>query len=118
MEADLQQYYGIDYCDRWRYDENGRRRLTLRKMFVLISQLPPDSRLARASTDAMFWSLEAQLIDDVRMALTGSKEHPPQPHPQRPTGKKRRHQPRQEVIADARRRSRERERQIAAGEIT
>ncbi len=113
LEADLQEFYGVDYRDRW---VAGPHRLTLRRLFVLVSQLPGRSRLAQL--EQMFWSTEAQLIDDVRMALTGSKEHPPKPHPQRPTGKKRqmRHDPAR--MADARRRSRERERQIAEGEIT
>ena len=94
---------------------HGPRRLTLRRLYVLVSQLPAESRLAQDGS--MHWSLEAQLLDDVRMALTGSKQHPPQPHPQRPKAPSERkpHDPR--VVADARRRSRERERQIAAGEI-
>ncbi len=94
----------------------GPRRLTLRRLYVLVSQLPGESRLAQ--TEQFHWSLEAQLLDDVRMALTGSKEHPPKPHPQRPGAKRelKQHDPRR--MADARRRSRERERQIAEGEIT
>ncbi len=113
LEADLQQFYGIDYRDRW---TPGPHRLTLRRLFVLVSQLPGESRLAQI--DHMHWSTEAQLLDEVRMALTGSEKHPPKPHPQRPVAEKQRrpHDPR--VMADARRRSRERERQIAAGEIT
>jgi hypothetical protein len=39
---------GLDYLDRWRYTDDGRRRLTLRRIHVHLSCAPPDSALATA----------------------------------------------------------------------
>jgi hypothetical protein len=66
------------------------------------------------------WSLEAHLLDDIRMVWTGTKDKPAKPHPARPTGKRRRAvtPDRRRKLAEARRRAHERRRAIEAGEIT
>jgi hypothetical protein len=66
------------------------------------------------------WSIEAHLLDNLRMVQTGSKDKPPKPHPMRPTGEKRRRDTpdRQRKLAAARNRARARRRAIEAGEIT
>lgn len=46
VESDLQRFWGIDYRDRWRFDDAGRRRLTLRQINARINHLPADSALA------------------------------------------------------------------------
>lgn len=40
IEADLQRHYGTDLCDLW------RGKVSLRRIAVLVRQLPPDSRTA------------------------------------------------------------------------
>lgn len=108
MEADLLHYYNVDYLDRW------RGRLTLRRIFVLVRNLPSDSSVWAALRDGPDWTLEAHLLDDLRLALTGSK-----PHPTRPVGKPRVETPeRQRRLAAARRRLQARRQAIEAGEIT
>lgn len=46
VESDLSRFWSIDYRDRWRFDSEGRRRLTLRQIHARISHLPADSALA------------------------------------------------------------------------
>ena len=108
MEADLQAHYGIDYRDRWRGD------LTLRRLFVLISHLPPTSNVAAIPRGGRpHWSIEAHLLDNLRMVQTGTKEKPAEPHPLR-------FEPKRlpaSRIADGQRRRAERLRLIEAGEI-
>lgn len=121
MEADLARFYSIDYRDRWRRSPSGRPELTLRRLAVLVRHLPPESSVAFIARDKeMHWSVEAQLLDDLRMVWTGTKDKPAKPHPKRPTpGRARRKDPaRARKLADAKRRARERRRAIAAGEIT
>jgi len=51
---------------------------------VLIRHLPPDSPLGDALRGGReHWSLEAHLLDDLRMVWTGDEKHPPKPHPGR-----------------------------------
>lgn len=112
MEADLQRFYNIDYRDRW------RGTLTLRRINVFITHLPPDSAVVSVvfREGAPYWSLEAHLLDNVRMALTGSEKQPSQPHPGRPfaTAASNKGGPeRKRKIAAARGRARERRRQLA-----
>ena len=57
----MQQHYGVDLCDLW------RGRLTLRKLRVLIDNLPPDSRTAYAVAGHRYdplagWSLHDLLL--------------------------------------------------------
>lgn len=114
-------YHRIDYLDRWRQDESGWRKLTLRRLYVLLRHLPPDSATGTAARGGeAHWSIEAHLIDDLRVAMTGSKEKPSKRHPARPRPDRRVKQTpeRMRKIAAAKRRARERRRLIEAGEIT
>ena len=116
MEADLQRWYTVDYRDRWRGD------LTLRRLHNLIRHLPPESAVAALLRGGrMHWSLEAQLLDDVRMAANpGTKERPAQPHPSRPrpTPQVTLTPERRRKMADARRRAYQRRLAIERGDIT
>lgn len=112
MEASLQAHYGIDYRDRWRRDEHGRRRLTLRRIGVLVRHLPPDSAVALA-TGGAGWTVTDYLISDVFHAHAG-KAHPARPKPSKihivsPEREKR--------LRAARRRRADRQAAIARGEI-
>lgn len=119
MEADLARFYGVDYRDRWRRDQRGRRVLTLRRLRVLIRHLPEESALALAERDGKpHWSVEAHLIDDLRMSLTGTKAHPAQRHPARPKPLPKPTTPeRHRRIAAARRRAADRRRRIESGDL-
>lgn len=46
VESDLNRFWNLDYRDRWRFDDTGARRLTLRQIYCRISHLPADSALA------------------------------------------------------------------------
>jgi hypothetical protein len=46
VESDLHRFWGVDYRDRWRFDADNRRLLTLRQIYARISHLPADSALA------------------------------------------------------------------------
>lgn len=119
MEADLQRFYGIDLRDRWRLDEAGRRALTLRRLRVLISYLPEDSALAAAERGGKpHWTVEAHLLDDLRIVLTNTKKDPAKRHPARPKAAPKKPTPeRLRKIAAARRRASDRRRRIASGEL-
>lgn len=109
MEADLQRFYGIDYRDRWRGS------LPLRRIWVLIKHLPRESAIADLQRDGQLdWSIEAHLLDDIRITLADGKS---KPHPQRPkpSPKKRDESPeRRRKFADARRRARARRTRLAS----
>ncbi len=64
MEADLLQYYRVDLADHW------RGQLTLRRLWVLISQLPPESRVA-TELGGPGWRAGDYVIADVFGAVTG-----------------------------------------------
>lgn len=84
MEADLQRYYGIDYRDRWRRDDQGRRVLTLRRIGVLVRNLPLDSAAVRATNDGETpWSIEQTLLADL-FHVTAGQAHPLRPKPPEP----------------------------------
>lgn len=119
MEADLQRFYRVDYRDRWRRDADGRRLLTSRRIGVLLRHLPPESSTAHIHRDMEpYWSVEAHLLDELRMAWVGTKQHPPKPHPQRPTGTNRTDPDRARKVAASQRRAAARQARIDAGEIT
>jgi hypothetical protein len=110
VEADLARWYNIDYRDRWRGD------LTLRRLLVLIRYLPDESALSTLMRKAPAWSVEAHLLDELRIAIQGRKG---KPHPARPRGQRRRLTPeRLKKIAESRRRAAARRRAIESGEIT
>jgi hypothetical protein len=113
LEADLQRYYQVDLRDRWRFDEHGCRRLTLRRLGALVAGLPPESRVARAvGGDGL--TTDHILLMDVFHASANK------PHPARPSGTSGTHQglERQQRLRAAKRRRAARQRAIAAGEIT
>lgn len=79
VEADLSRWHGIRYSDRWRRDEYGQRRLTLREIWVRIQHLPDNAALTiYANRHEPRWSRTDILLADVFQALAG------QVHPSRP----------------------------------
>ena len=97
--------------------------MTLRRLFVLIAHLPPDSAVKRAVSDgASIWDDEkVSLLAHIWQAAAGSeKSHPWLEDAARQSKAKRRaNDPkRKRALAAARRRAEERKRAIAAGEIT
>lgn len=46
VESDLDRFWNRDYRDRWRFDDTGARKLTLRQIYCRISNSPADSALA------------------------------------------------------------------------
>lgn len=95
--------------------------LSTRRLWVLISQLPPTSRIAQL--DGPYWTIEAHLLDDTRMLLENvntKKEHEPKVHPSRPQPSRHpQNEPEfEKQLAKARRYARDRRRRIAAGELT
>ena len=111
MESDLSQYHHIDYRDRWRFDTDGHRRLTLRMIAVRIKHLPIDSALAMA-TGSDGWTLADHLLADVYRAVAGEV------HPGKPKGVEGPNPERDKAKRQAKARQRERQRAIDAGEIT
>lgn len=111
MESDLSRYHNIDYRDRWRFDADGARLLTLRMIWVRLKHLPLDSALAIAEGSGG-WVLGHYLAAQLWEVQTGV------PHPGRP---------KQEKVIDlevaharkaALARKRERDKAIAEGRIT
>lgn len=81
MEADLSRFHQIRYTDRWRRDENGQRKLTMREIWVRIEDLPGDSRIVKHFNGGRpRWGDETFLIADLIHAFTG-KAHPARPKP-------------------------------------
>ncbi|WP_328660360.1 hypothetical protein [Nocardia salmonicida] len=91
MEADLDRFYNRDIRDLWRFDRHGRRRLTLRMVYVRIIHLPAESALAIDATGGRVpWSLTDHLVADL-WTLTarqgmGKKAPRELDHPRRPKG--------------------------------
>lgn len=75
VESDLNRFWQLDYRDRWRFDEHGRRRLTLRQIHTRISHLPADSALAVAMGRRSPVEL---LLMDIYEPLAG-RAHPARP---------------------------------------
>lgn len=116
MEADLLRFYGVDYRDRWRRDEHGRPLLTLRRISVLVDNLPPESSLRmHLSKGEPVWRLEHVLLAHLWQVQARSKK----PHPmlKRAMAKSRRG-PSPRKLSDARRRAAARRAAIEAGRIT
>jgi hypothetical protein len=111
VESDLQRYYRIDYRDRWRFDQNSHRLLTLRRIGVLLGQLPPDCAVARAEGSSGRTNVEILLMD-LYGATTGVQ------HPLYPKTAKAFDPEREKRMRAAKVRARERQRAIDAGEIT
>lgn len=111
MEVDLSRYHQIDYRDRWRFDADGARKLTLRMIAVRVKHLPADSATALA-TGGTGWTLTDHLLADVFHATGGN------PHPWKPKQAKGSDSERAKRKRAAKARARERQRAIDAGEIT
>jgi hypothetical protein len=111
VEVDLSRYHQIDYRDRWRFDADGARKLTLRMIAVRVKHLPADSATAIA-TGGTGWTLTDHLLADVFHATGGN------PHPWKPKQVKGSDPAREKAKQAARARARERQRAIDAGEIT
>ena len=80
VESDLDRFWGIDYTDRWLF-QAGRRRLTLRKIYARLTNLPTDSALAIAMNDGKLHLSDAALVlMDLYQHGVGRGE----PHPSRP----------------------------------
>lgn len=111
MESDLSQYHGLDYRDRWRFDSQGRRKLTLRMIYVRVHHLRPDSATALA-VGGSGWTLGDFLLADIFHATAHepSLRLPKQVKGSDPARDKR--------VREAKARAAERQRAIAAGEIT
>jgi hypothetical protein len=111
VEVDLSRYHQIDYRDRWRFDSQGRRRLTLRMIAVRVKHLPADSATAIA-TGGTGWTLTDHLLADVYHATAR------EPHPWKPKQDKGSDPAHAKAKQAAKARARERQRAIDAGEIT
>ncbi len=75
VESDLARFWNLDYRDRWRFDGDGRRRLTLRQIHARLSHLPADSACAVA------WGRRSPtelLLMDIYEPLAG-RVHPSRP---------------------------------------
>ena len=75
VESDLTRFWSADYRDRWRFDADGHRLLTLRQIHARLSHLPADSALAvemgrRSPTEL--------LLMDIYEPLAG-RAHPARP---------------------------------------
>jgi hypothetical protein len=103
--------YHVDYRDRWRFDESGRRRLTLRRLGVLLTYLPPDAATSIA-LGGPGWRLEHYLAAHLFHATAGK------PHPMLPKAEKASTPERDQKMRKAKARARERQRALDAGEIT
>jgi hypothetical protein len=111
VEADLSRYHGLDYRDRWRFDAEGRRVLTLRMISARVKHLPADSATSHA-LGGSGWRVGDYLLAHLFQATCG------EPHPALPES---------QIVADPARekrrlagvaRAHERQRAIDSGEIT
>jgi len=121
VEADLQAVYHLDYRDRWRRDDTGRARLTLRRLAVLVRHLPAESAVGRELHPDPPWTRQEVLTAHVWQAAAGSKK----PHPMLAAAGKAANADRRAAdpdrrrrLAAARARARERRRLIEDGVIT
>lgn len=90
----MRRFYQVDIRDLWRRDEEGRRRLSLRQVWVYLRHLPPASALAiNDNGDQQPWSATDYLIADLweQQANKGRRRSKrPIRHPARPVSKTRR----------------------------
>lgn len=78
VEAGLAEV-GVDYLDRWRFDQDGRRRLTLRQIHVRLTHLPRTNALNIAMNEGRApYSTTDLLLMDVFEAVT-RVAHPSRP---------------------------------------
>ena len=70
---------GTDYRDRWRFDGNGERRLTLRRIYVLLEHMPFDSPLAIVENGGRRPLGPAELLLMDVFEAVARKRHPSRP---------------------------------------
>lgn len=81
VERDLSRFHHLRYSDRWRYDEAGQPRLTLREIWVRIKDSPGDSALAaHFNSGTPRWGTTEHLLANIWEALTG-RAFPARPKP-------------------------------------
>ncbi|MBF6411199.1 hypothetical protein [Nocardia farcinica] len=81
VERDLSRFHHLRYSDRWRYDEAGQPRLTLREIWVRINDLPGNSALAaHFNSGTPRWETSDHLLASIWEALTG-RTFPARPKP-------------------------------------
>lgn len=97
------------------------RDLTWRERAAFLRHLPDESAVRAVVRNGPYWTVEAHVLDDVRMELMllrGVDPKQVKPHPQRPFAAPKPDPEREKKRAAARARAKERRRAIAAGEIT
>ena len=70
VEADFQQFYGIDYRDVYR-PGGGQSRMTWRRCLALAEQLPMESRFKSELEDRYPMDMTTQQLYRLEQALTG-----------------------------------------------
>lgn len=106
----LHHYPSIDLLDVWRFDEHGHRKLSLRRLRVLIDRLPADSAFHVALTGDG-WTLEHYLLAHIFQALAGIS------HPALPTSPESEDPIRVKRLEEFKARVEERNRKLKLGEI-
>lgn len=107
----MQRYYRIDLRDLYRFDSDGRRVLSLRRLSVLLLHLPPDCSTRQALGLPTLTATDYRLMD-LWTAITKV------PHPGYPKVEDAVDPAHDKRVAAFRKRSAERQRAIDAGEIT
>jgi hypothetical protein len=111
VEADLARYYQLDIRDRWRFDADGKPKLTLRMLYVRIKYLPAESATSRAEGNPG-WTREQYLLAHI----WGQRAETP--HPWYPAATPEVTAEQTRAKKDALARKRQREQDIANGVIT
>ena len=80
MEADLLTIYGPALPDDWRE----QRTVSSRRLLVILRHLPPSSAVGRVLGE---WTVDQELLDNIRMAVLSVANRTADPHPDRPLAK-------------------------------
>lgn len=117
MTADLQRHYGTDYRDRWRFDADGHRKLTLRMLAAFVWNMPTDSAFRTALNGGeREWEISDYLLaQNVQVSAGSDKPHPAMPQPK---AKAEQTPERKKALAKAKRAVKQRRKAIEAGLIT
>ena len=105
------RYYNIDLLDLWRKNANGQRKLTPRRIVILIQHLPADSATFIALGGAG-WTTGDYLLADIFHGLARL------PHPARPTSESSNDSISVKKLDEFKKRLEERKTKLATGEIT
>lgn len=79
VESDLGRFWHLDYVDRWRFTRGGRRRLTLRQIYVRFERVPTDSSLAIAMNGGKLLYSNTDLLLMDLYELSSRTRHPSRP---------------------------------------